>query len=403
MKPFCAAIFSAVFVLTMTGVSTAINTVACSAIAAPPGYEQLGLILTDGMIDGVKTRCILDTGSTVTVVDPTLSSRFTSTNSKLLKARLPSAVKTVKAFENVKVGFEGFPAIQTTVVELGLESIQAVVGTEMQGVIGMDLLASRVLIFGGLEPMFSKSLPESRKGYKRVPLDFHLSCPVLPLTLPVVGNRDFKVDTGNNGCLDIDTKLADILVRSGQAVEAGHLQTSDGSGVRMNRAVVIKEIGFLGARFQNVFAMVGDVNQVGNPLLSRFELAFDFPNKCCFIGDTTELDTSPFPVDASGLRVVFRSTASLVVLNVADESPGAVGGVENGDQVLQIDDHIPSALTRDVLNEILAQEGKTIHLSLRRGNEVKEVDILLKRRFQYPPKWRSLTVDDVDFSESLKN
>ena len=71
----------------------------------------------------------------------------------------------------------------------------------------MDLLASRVLIFGGVEPVLSKSLPESTKGYKRVPLDFHLSCPVLPLTLPVVGNRDFKVDTGNNGCLDIDTKL----------------------------------------------------------------------------------------------------------------------------------------------------------------------------------------------------
>jgi hypothetical protein len=403
MTSFCTVIFSAVFVLTVIGVSTSTNTAACFAIAAPPGYEQLGLILTDGIIDGVKTRCILDTGSTVTVVDPTLSRRFTSNNSKLLKARLPSAVKTVKAFENVKVGFKGFPAIQTTVVELDLESIQAIVGTEMRAVIGMDLLASRVLIFGGVEPVFSKSLPESTKGYKRVPLDFHLSCPVLPLTLPVVGNRDFKVDTGNNGCLDIDTKLADILVRSGQAVEAGRLQTSDGSGVRMNRAIVIKEISFLGANFSNVFAMVGEVNQVGIPLLSRFELAFDFPNKCCFIGDATDLDTTPFPVDASGLRIVFRSTASLVVLNVEDESPGAIGGVKNGDEVLRLDGKAPSELTRDLLCEIKAQEGKTIQLSLQRGNEVKEVDILLKRRFQYPPKWRSSIVDDVDFAESLKN
>ena len=90
-------------------------------------------------------------------------------------------------------------------------------------------------------------------------------------------------------------------------------------------------------------------------------------------------------------------------MSVEDESPGAVGGVKNGDEVLRIDGQIPSALTRDVLKEILAQEGKTIHLSLRRENEVKEVDILLKRRFQYPPKWRSSTVDDVGFSESLKN
>ena len=171
----------------------------------------------------------------------------------------------------------------------------------------------------------------------------------------------------------------------------------------MNRAIVIKEISFLGTKFPNVFAMVGDVNQIGIPLLSRFELAFDFPNKCCFIGDATELDTSPFPVDASGLRIVFRSTASLVVLNVEDESPGAIGGVKNGDEVLRLDGKIPSELTRDLLCEIKAQEGKTIQLSLQRGNEVKEVDILLKRRFEYPPKWRSSTVDDVDFAESLKN
>jgi len=403
MTPFSIVVVTVLFIFELSGVSTSVTSTGYSAIAAPPGYKQLGLILTDGVIAGIKTRCILDTGSSVTVAAPTLSRRLGDTNSKLLRARLPSSVKAVKAFENVEVGFEGFPTIRTTVVELDLESMQAIVGKEITCAIGMDLLASRVLVFDGVEPVFLKSQPETTNGYKRVPLNFRVSCPILPVTLPVVGNRDFKVDTGNNGCLDIERKLADFLVRSGQAVEAGRIEKAEGSGIHEDRAIIIKEIQFLGARFENVLAMVSEVNQLGIPLLSRFKLAFDFPNKCCFIGDLTKVDTSPFPVNASGLRIVFRSTTSLAVLSVEDESPGAVGGVKNGDEVLRIDGQIPSALTRDVLKEILAQEGKTIHLSLRRENEVKEVDILLKRRFQYPPKWRSSTVDDVGFSESLKN
>ena len=41
-----------------------------------PGYQHTHLLITDGEIQGFKTRCVLDTGATTSLVDASLTARF---------------------------------------------------------------------------------------------------------------------------------------------------------------------------------------------------------------------------------------------------------------------------------------------------------------------------------------
>ena len=132
--------------------------------------------------------------------------------------------------------------------------------------------------------------------------------------------RDFIIDTGSNGCLSIDTKLAEILIRSGHVIEREHTVKADATGFCVDRKLIVKEITLLGVRFENVPASVAEMNLIGMPLLMRFDLALDFPKQRYFLGDTSKVDTIPYLPDASGLGLTFLSASSLEVRHVAPDS-----------------------------------------------------------------------------------
>lgn len=366
-----------------------------------PGYQHTHLLITDGEIQGFKTRCVLDTGATTSLVDASLTARFAGRQPQELNVQLTSAEKTLAAYDEISVAYANLAPKQTKVVVIDLTAARYIVGQEVNAIIGMDLLGSRVLLLGGAEPRFVDSLPDSTKGYSQFPLLIRSSRAVLPLELPVVGTRDFIIDTGSNGCLSIDTKLAEILIRSGHVIEREHTVKVDATGFCVDRKLIVKEITLLGVRFENVPASVAEMNLIGMPLLMRFDLALDFPKQRYFLGDTSKVDTIPYLPDASGLGLTFLSASSLEVRHVAPDSAAEAAGLRVQDEVLAINGCLPSELTRDRLFEILSHDGKVVRLQVRRGDESIGVELLLKRKFEYPPQWPDSESDSTEFFESL--
>lgn len=375
--------------------------VAESNSGTEPGYQHTHLLITNGEIEGIKTRCVLDTGATKSLVDNSLTAEFAGRDRQVVDVQLTSARKKLASYDGISVAYANLAPKQTTVIGVDLTAAKYAVGQEINAIIGMDLLGSRVLLLGGAEPKFVDSLPDAISGYSQFPLSIRSARPALPLELPVVGTRDFIVDTGSNGCLSIDTKLADILVRSGHAFEREQTVKVDADGLCADRKLIIKEIVLLGVRFENILASVAEMNLIGMPLLMQFDMAFDFPQQRCFVGDTSKVDTTPYLPDASGLGLTFLSASSLEVRHVEPDSPAKAAGLRVGDQALEVNDCLPSELTRDSLFQILSQDGEVVRIKVRRGDELIDVKMILKRSFEYPPKWPDSPSNNTEFLDSL--
>ncbi len=366
-----------------------------------PGYQHTHLLITHGEIEGIKTRCVLDTGATTSLVDNSLTAEFSGRDQQVLDVQLTSARKKLASYDGISVAYANLAPKQTTVIAVDLTAAKYALGQEINAIIGMDLLGSRVLLLGGTAPKFVDSLPDSISGYSQFPLLIRSARPALPLELPLVGTRHFIVDTGSNGCLSIDTKLADILIHSGHAFEREQTVKVDADGFCADRKLIIKEIVLLGVRFENILASVSEMNLIGMPLLMQFDMAFDFPQQRCFVGDTSKVDTTPYMPDASGLGLTFLSASSLEVRHVEPDSPAEAAGLRVGDQALAINDCLPSELTRDSLFQILSRDGEVVRIKVRRGDESIDVNMLLKRSFEYPPRWPDSPSSNAEFLESL--
>lgn len=377
------------------------SVVAESNSGTEPGYQHTHLLITNGEIEGIKTRCVLDTGATKSLVDNSLTAEFAGRDRQVVDVQLISARKKFLSYDGISVAYANLAPKQTTVIAVDLTAAKYAVGQEINAIIGMDLLGSRVLLLGGTEPKFVDSLPDAISGYSQFPLSIRSARPALPLELPVVGKRDFIVDTGSNGCLSIDTKLADILIHSGQAFEREQTVMVDGNGLCVDRKLIIKEIVLLGVRFENIPASVAEMNLIGMPLLMRFDMAFDFPQQRCFVGDTSKVDTKPYLPDASGLGLTFLSASSLEVRHVEPDSAAEAAGLRVGDQALAINDCLPSELTRHSLFQILSQHGEVVRIKVQRGDESIDLKMLLKRSFVYPPQWPDPPSSNAEFLESL--
>jgi hypothetical protein len=118
---------------------------------------------------------------------------------------------------------------------------------------------------------------------------------------------------------------------------------------------------------------------IGGAILRRFTLYLDYHGKrLIFEPNATVRD--PFETDMSG--VVFRlddSLKTILVENVAPDSPAADAGLVRGDVVVSVDG-VPGA--QPVLGELrerLRRPGEHVKFIVRRGGEEKRVEIVTRR------------------------
>ncbi len=367
-----------------------------------PGFRECHMLIVDCKIQNRNTRCLLDTGATQTAVSELISREWPTSTSPAARVTMHEAVLLVPVHENITIHAAGFPPQKLPVLQVDLAKISEFAGQEVGAVVGWDIVGSSVLVFGGAEPLFLDKVPEHFADSKIMSVRYSQHGATLPLELPLVGVRDFVIDTGCNYSLTIQSSLADILLRAGEAVHAGSSEMADGNSGRQRNELIIREVKFLHSRFQNVPARISNMNVVGIQILERFEAAIDFKKLECHYFDTIATDSSPIPVSASGLGFVFRGRDSLFVFSVRKNSVADDAGVKEGDEILSLNGKSPSAFSRKGVQMLFSQAGQTVHLFLKRGDESLGVDLILRHDFEYPPKWATAQGDAKDFQNSLQ-
>lgn len=118
---------------------------------------------------------------------------------------------------------------------------------------------------------------------------------------------------------------------------------------------------------------------VGLGLLSRFNVIYDYPHRKMYLEPNHTFD-QPFEYDMSGLWIGQREGTTLTIRGVVSGSPAAEAGITAEDRIVRIDGRVAGQYADFWQREpLMTREGATVTLLLRRGEQEREVKIVLRR------------------------
>jgi len=349
-----------------------------------------------------NVTCILDTGASTCVLD----TRFAATLQKPVgkeQARTASGLITVERYERISQRFMAFPQITGPAVAVDLSGFSVTTGMQIDAILGMDFLKRSVFQISNGTPRFRNRNDLERDSISTsYPVKMIRGLPYTEVELPVLGDRPFLIDTGDADYCGITKDYADRLIRTHDAVLLEEIPTLDASGLRKKNLYVIREIQVFGITMRDVPAGESAVNGIGMGLMRHLDFSVDFENSVAYVLPPSRSAVS-FDLDASGLRTVFQPDRGRIVRRIVPDSPAEKNKIQVGDQLLEIDGCVASELSFWETWALLSQAGKTIPIKVKSGDQVRNIQLPLRRNFEYPPKWKPRSTNADDFLKSLKN
>jgi len=365
------------------------------------GFERSLFITVPARIMDKDVFCILDTGSTTCVLDNTFAGTLQRSVGKA-QVGTATGIIQVERYERISQRCMGFPQQIGPAVSVDLSGFTVATGMRIDAFLGMDFLKPLIFHMDKGTPEFRQRTnfqPDSRST--AYPVKAIRGLPYINVGLPVLGDRDFLLDTGSADYCGVTRDYANQLIRSNDAILLDQIPTLDASGVRKKNLYVIREIELFGITMLDVPAEESSVDVIGLGLIRQLNFSIDFENSVAHVLSPSR-SVVEFDLDASGLRTVFRSNQGLVVRRIVPDSPAGKKSIKVGDQLLQIDGRHASNLSAWEIRKLLSQAGKTIPLKVKSNDQVRDIQLPLSRKFEYPPKWKPRSTDADDFYKSLQ-
>src|SRR5262249_9689078 len=119
---------------------------------------------------------------------------------------------------------------------------------------------------------------------------------------------------------------------------------------------------------------------IGGEVLRRFAVILDYRRQRMIITPNEDFSQS-YETGMSGALLTAEGADlnTIKVYKTIEDSPAALAGLLPGDIVVSIDGKPTSAMNLEQVNEMLKQEGRTVLLSIKRGNRILTVQIRFRR------------------------
>lgn len=327
----------------------------CSSPAGPkPGRTKLtsrlievpvqvvgNLVIVETNWDGDGPwRFLLDTGSSVTLVDPAFAATHaapgpTDLNSHIRVRDANGVLTTLPAttLPRLEFGDARFDRVKALIYDC--RELSAHLGRTIHGVIGFPLFRDTILTldYPGSRLLVTPAGSPSLSPGSTIPFDTDSPLPLIPIE---VADRTLLalIDTGNDGPLNLNPA----------GLELGY-QVPPRPGAQINAMVSdrVQEVGRLDGALhvgdyvlpQPVIDLTDELSSLGGEVLRYFVLTFDQAR-----GTVTFYRPSPAPIDSPPRRSAGLSFAKTPaywrVVGVVPGSPAEAAGVEVGDLVVRI-------------------------------------------------------------------
>jgi predicted aspartyl protease len=361
------------------------------------------MFILPGTVCSTRTSLLVDTGATTAYFDRTIESQLQEANTRSQVQVLTGSANIREwKYEKVPVAIDGLNEQKVDGIAGDLSGLRELLGEmNLKGVMGMSYLRHVTLQSrGGQLRILSSEQSRLIKGTE-YPLNINqAACPLISVTFPLLGERDALVDSGYFDFLGISESHARVLMNSGDAVLLGKSTILTASGVVEQRLIVVREMHILGTRHENVPAVVGTTTKLGIQFVRSRDMTLNFPAQKLLVTDSPR-KAMLFPVDASGLRIVWNEN-NYIVRRIEHDSAASTMDIQPGDRFETIDDKLTSKMSHEEITRLLSMAGKTISLRLKRNTMIHDVGLQLTRKFEYPPKWKPRSTEAEDFFNSLQ-
>ncbi len=384
--------------LLLSGAATALQDSSGMPRRGLHDIAQIQVILGNRQFD-----FLIDTGADKTTVNECILRELDLACVGTVRLQTPHELATFNEHEATELRIAGGASKMLRPVSLDIRNVFGGFYMPFDGILGYDYFQNGVVEIANGEVRMHTTMPANfEQPEDFLPRDKPADVLKLDIDVPNFGGGKIRIDTGCTGELRFREGVIKSLQSQNLCVEGARVESITASSRRSGTSYVLREILVAGVRFRNVPVSVAADNAIGLGLLRHLNLALDFPNQRICVGRPPRAEIDHFSLNATGMAVAFDESERLTVRILREDSPATKAGIEVGDEVVVINGTDVEALTIDDVTELFAQDGKTIQIQLRRGMDVRTVELALKLPFEYPPNWEAMDAKVEGFEKFLE-
>ncbi len=372
-----------------------------------PFEWQSNLIVVPVSINNSDTlNFILDTGISMNMItDPDVARDLNLTYVRkvnVLGVGQGSALEARVSVGN-RIRLPGVKAEGQNVVVLSEDLLQlsSYVGMPVHGIFGFELFRNFVVKIDFRTRQITLYKPETyryRGRGQQIPIVIEDTKPYLYASAIYADNREVPIkvilDTGAGHALslDMDTQgdiqLPDKIIRA--QLGRGLNGIINGSLGRLEKVKIgTFELEQVITSFPDTNSLAGQVSRnlkrqgnIGCELLKRFTVIFDYSRKYVILKPNRRFYREKFERDMSGMEIKAEGNdyRKFVVANIQADSPAELAGLQEGDEILSLNDKVAADLRlSDVVKVLQRGEGRTVKMFVRRSEGLVYTEFKLKR------------------------
>lgn len=341
---------------------------------------------------------IFDTGANASIIDAQLVKELKLRAGRKAQGSASGGAIEAELIPGVSLALPGVKVFNQTVAALPINGISPMFGKSIGGIIGYDFLKQFVVEVdydAKVMNLFAPAGYEYRRSGDIVPIKFINKKPFVIGKLKLEG-RDaiagtFMIDTGANEAMTVNSPFvrANQILKSLTRIKQANLGGLGGAAksitarvenIQLGRFVIIKPLVSFSQAAEGSDALANYAGVLGGEIFRRFTLILDYSRQRIILepnahmAESVEEDMSGIELGADG-----EDFKTLVINEVAANSPAAEAGLKEEDELVTIDSRPVSEFGLDKIRQMFKQEGKEYLLGIRRGEQTLRVRIKLRR------------------------
>lgn len=363
------------------------------------------IVLSTYINDKGPYNFILDSGVGLMVItDPTLKD---SLNLKYLRTFQITGLgegNHIEAFTTpylkVQIGSAIAKSTSAAILAKDIFNLSSYAGMPIHGLIGYEFFQSflvRIFYDAGYITIYKNQKSRLiRKGY-RIPITIEKNKPYLQVYVDQGANKKIPlkmlIDTGAGHPIALESygdnpfPLPDKFIKANLGVGlGGNISGFIGriDDFKIGRFDLKNPLASF-PYYADMAAKVEGVERngsIGNQLLKRFEVMFDYERKCIYLRPNTNFKAA-FEHDMSGMELFCagENYSRYFVNRVEPHSPADEFGIQKGDEILSINFKLTSKMTMNEITEMLkSKDGRNLYIEILRGDNLIRGVLTLRRR-----------------------